>query len=50
MRGVVVTGLDAVTPLAPGVEASWARLLAGRSGSRRLPDDVVRDPPAQRKR
>jgi 3-oxoacyl-(acyl-carrier-protein) synthase len=34
MRRVVVTGLGAVTSLAAGVEASWSRLLAGRSGTR----------------
>ncbi len=43
MRRIVVTGLGAVTPLAAGVETSWSRLLAGRSGIRRLPDDVVGD-------
>ncbi|MEO0760936.1 MAG: beta-ketoacyl synthase N-terminal-like domain-containing protein, partial [Pseudomonadota bacterium] len=32
MRRVVVTGLGMVTPLACGVEESWARILAGRSG------------------
>ena len=41
MRRIVVTGMGAVTPLAAGVEASWSRLLAGRSGIRRLSDDVV---------
>ena len=47
MRRIVVTGLGAVTPLAAGVEASWSRLLAGRSGIRRLPDDVVGHLPAK---
>ena len=33
MRRVVVTGLGMVTPLASGVEETWARLIAGQSGA-----------------
>lgn len=47
MRRIVVTGLGAVTPVATGVEVPWSRLLAGRSGIRRLPDNVAGDQPAK---
>ena len=36
MRRVVVTGLGLVTPLACGVEESWSRLIAAKSGARKL--------------
>lgn len=43
LRRIVVTGLGAISPLAAGVEASWARLLAGKSGIRHLPEGMVAD-------
>jgi len=46
-RRVVVTGMGLVSPLGSGVEAVWSRLLAGRSGLRKLPDEVVADLPAK---
>src|SRR3712207_6694085 len=43
MRRVVVTGAGMVTPLGCGVETTWSRLLAGRSGARRITDFEVDD-------
>lgn len=47
MRRIVVTGMGVVSPLGAGVEAAWARLIAGQSGLRRLPADLAPDVPAQ---
>jgi 3-oxoacyl-[acyl-carrier-protein] synthase II len=47
MRRVVVTGLGLVTPLGSGVEASWSRLLEGKSGARRIEEFDVSDLPCQ---
>jgi 3-oxoacyl-[acyl-carrier-protein] synthase II len=47
MRRVVVTGLGMVTPLGCGVDTSWARLLEGRSGARRIETFDVSDLPSQ---
>ena len=43
MRRVVVTGLGMVTPLGCGVEATWANILAGKSGAVRITDFEVED-------
>jgi len=43
MRRVVVTGLGMLTPLACGVEETWQRLLAGKSGIRRIEKFEVSD-------
>ncbi len=36
MRRVVVTGMGMLTPLACGVEPTWARLLKGESGAKKI--------------
>lgn len=44
---IVVTGMGIVSPLGCGVEPVWHRLLAGRSGLRALPEEMVGGLPAK---
>jgi 3-oxoacyl-[acyl-carrier-protein] synthase II len=43
LRRVVVTGMGIVSPLGCGVEATWANILAGKSGARKIDDFRVDD-------
>ncbi|HVZ99777.1 MAG TPA: beta-ketoacyl-ACP synthase II [Caulobacterales bacterium] len=47
MRRVVITGIGLVTPLAYGREASWKRLLAGKSGAGTIGHFKVDDLPCR---
>ena len=47
MRRVVITGIGLITPLANGREATWERLLAGKSGAKRIEHVKVDDLPCQ---
>ena len=47
MRRVVVTGIGLVTPLAGNREASWARLIEGKSGAGRTDLFETDDLPCQ---
>lgn len=40
-KRIVVTGMGAITPLGCGVEQVWRRLLAGQSGIRSLPEELI---------
>jgi 3-oxoacyl-[acyl-carrier-protein] synthase II len=44
---IVITGMGIASPLGCGIELVWQRLLAGQSGIRRLPDEIVADLPAK---
>lgn len=46
-RRVVVTGVGMVSPLACGAQASWKRLLAGKSGIRTITEFDVSDIPSR---
>ena len=43
MRRVVVTGMGMLTPLGCGVDATWSRLIEGRSGAKRVDRFEVND-------
>jgi len=43
LRRVVVTGMGIVCPLGCGIEQTWANMLAGKSGAKRIDDFDVSD-------
>ncbi|WP_182085691.1 beta-ketoacyl-ACP synthase II [Aureimonas sp. ME7] len=47
MRRVVITGVGMVSPLGAGVDATWKRLLEGRSAAARIENFEVADLPCQ---
>ena len=47
MRRVVITGIGLVTPLAGNREATWERILAGKSGANRIEHFKVDDLPCK---
>ncbi|MFD2265195.1 beta-ketoacyl-ACP synthase II [Lacibacterium aquatile] len=46
-KRVVITGMGLVSPLGCGVERVWQRLIAGQSGIRALPEEIVPDIPSK---
>lgn len=47
MRRVVITGMGMVSPLGCGVHKAWSKLIDGRSGLSKLPEDVAADLPSK---
>ena len=43
LRRVVVTGMGIVSPLGCGIETTWANILAGKSGAKRIDDFPIDD-------
>jgi 3-oxoacyl-[acyl-carrier-protein] synthase II len=43
LRRVVVTGMGIVSPLGCGIEPTWANILAGKSGAKRIDDFEIDD-------
>ena len=41
MRRVAITGLGAVTPVGNDAETTWQSLVAGRSGIRKIEEDIL---------
>jgi len=46
-RRIVVTGMGIVSPLGCGIEHVWERLMAGQSGLRKLPEEMIASLPAK---
>ena len=44
---IVITGMGITSPLGCGVESVWQQLLAGKSGLRRLDDEIAAELPAK---
>ena len=47
MRRVVVTGLGTVNPMGSGIEASWEKILAGKSGASKITKFKTDDLPSK---